>query len=147
MRGLLALLASGALVGLAAAALDHSTVSMHRLDRRAGTTALKCKNGCVLLFLSRRRALEPDPDLLARARNSFSLDPAKTQCICRPPKLLNVDRTKCLDSCSSGSYPAGDYTCARCPPSFAKCSSATVATGWCVASSPFCFSLLSCTLR
>ncbi|GAA5893160.1 hypothetical protein JCM8208_004361 [Rhodotorula glutinis] len=104
MRGLLALLASSALVGLAAASLDHSTVSMHRLDRRAGTTALKCKNG-------------------------FSLDSTKTQCICRPPKLLNVDRTKCLDSCSSGSYPAGDNTCVRCPTAFAKCSSATVATG------------------
>ncbi|GAA5850309.1 hypothetical protein JCM9279_006525 [Rhodotorula babjevae] len=85
MRGILALLASSALVGLAAAALDHSTVSMHRLDRRAGSTALKCKNG-------------------------FSLDSTKTQCICRPPKLLNVDRTKCLDSCSSGTYPAGDGT-------------------------------------
>ncbi|GAA5933570.1 hypothetical protein JCM3775_003736 [Rhodotorula graminis] len=105
MRGLLAFLASSsALVGLAVASLDHSTVSVHRLDRRAGTTALKCKNG-------------------------FTLDTTKTQCICRPPKLLNVDRTKCLDSCSSGSYPAGDNTCAKCPTAFAKCSSATVATG------------------
>ncbi|TNY16906.1 hypothetical protein DMC30DRAFT_434489, partial [Rhodotorula diobovata] len=59
----------------------------------------------------------------------FSLDPSKTQCICRPGKVTNVDRSKCLENCTSGSHPVGDGTCATCPAPFAKCSSRTVPTG------------------
>ncbi|GAA5996300.1 hypothetical protein JCM11641_002539 [Rhodosporidiobolus odoratus] len=39
---------------------------------------------------------------------------------------------RCLDACTRGSFPVSDGTCAACPAPFAKCSSATVATGWSV---------------
>ncbi|TNY18264.1 hypothetical protein DMC30DRAFT_427352 [Rhodotorula diobovata] len=87
MRALLTLFTASTLLGLVAA-LDHSSVSSreHRLNRHStSTTTPKCKNG-------------------------FSLDPSKTQCICRPGKVTNVDRSKCLENCTSGSHPVGDGT-------------------------------------
>ncbi|GAA5831382.1 hypothetical protein JCM11251_004004 [Rhodosporidiobolus azoricus] len=67
-----------------------------------------------------------------RCTNGFTLSSDKLSCICRPPKVTNVDKSKCLTACTSGSFAVGDGTCAACPPTFAKCSSAEVATG-CVA--------------
>ncbi|BGP47327.1 hypothetical protein JCM10450v2_003179 [Rhodotorula kratochvilovae] len=67
-------------------------------------------------------------DCVPACKNGFSINTAKTGCICREGKVTNVDRSKCLAACTSGSYPVGDGTCASCPSSFAKCSSATVAT-------------------
>ncbi|BGP39234.1 hypothetical protein JCM10449v2_003172 [Rhodotorula kratochvilovae] len=105
MRAILALVAANSLLSCVAA-LDHSTVLSreHRLGRRAKTTTPTCKNG-------------------------FSLDPTKTTCICREGKVTNVDKSKCLEDCTSGSYKVGDGTCAKCPAPFAKCSSRTVPTG------------------
>ncbi|BGP39233.1 hypothetical protein JCM10449v2_003171 [Rhodotorula kratochvilovae] len=109
------LLAVLALVGVttcAAAAELSQLADAHTLDskalhdfaRRGKTTTPTCKNG-------------------------FSLNTAKTACVCRAGKVTNVDKSKCLDNCTSGSYKVGDGTCAKCPAPFAKCSSRTVPTG------------------
>ncbi|GAA5890901.1 hypothetical protein JCM6882_008852 [Rhodosporidiobolus microsporus] len=64
-----------------------------------------------------------------KCTNGFSLSADKLSCVCRAPKVTNVGKTKCLTACTSGSFAVGDGTCAACPATFAKCSSAGVATG------------------
>ncbi|BGP47334.1 hypothetical protein JCM10450v2_003186 [Rhodotorula kratochvilovae] len=64
--------------------------------------------------------------------NGYSINTAKTGCICREGKVTNVDKSKCLDACTSGSYPVGDGTCASCPPSFANVDGFFLSSGQCV---------------
>ncbi|GAA6057436.1 hypothetical protein JCM3770_002463 [Rhodotorula araucariae] len=82
------------------------------------------EGGCVCRAPYKSQGKNCVPD----CKNGFSINAAKTGCICREGKVTNVDKSKCLEACSSGSYPVGDGTCAACPAAFAKCSSATVAT-------------------
>ncbi|BGP47344.1 hypothetical protein JCM10450v2_003196 [Rhodotorula kratochvilovae] len=135
-----------------AAASVHSTRSfepspLHHLERRSKTGECTqayidnknsgyCKHtcplnqwplfegGCVCRAPYKLQGSNCVPDCV----NGFSINTAKTGCICREGKVTNVDKSKCLAACTSGSYPVGDGTCASCPSAFAKCSSATVAT-------------------
>ncbi|GAA6014916.1 hypothetical protein JCM10207_002224 [Rhodosporidiobolus poonsookiae] len=70
----------------------------------------------------------------AKCKNGFLATPDGTSCYCPPEKLVNLDGSKCLTYCSTGSYNAGGGLCAACPAPFLRCSDPDTAVacmpGW-----------------